>query len=210
MMKCEIVRDLIPLCIDGCSSEESEALVTEHLEQCRECAEVYQAMQQNEPAEAVSLPSFEENPLRLWQATVLQSVLLFLSFAMLVFGVFLEWRIPSGFLNGSVAVGFVVPVTAFLLSLVNWNFIRFYKSKRQFQLISVLVFLILVLCADVFSAYHYGMNWSEIFADASAKDIFEFVLSPLNPFLINAAVSALMCAAVSFFSGRFGRMTGKS
>lgn len=37
MNKCEIVRDLIPLCIDKVASESSELMVNEHIESCPEC-----------------------------------------------------------------------------------------------------------------------------------------------------------------------------
>ena len=36
-MKCEVVRDLIPLVIDDVASEESRNLVGEHLETCEAC-----------------------------------------------------------------------------------------------------------------------------------------------------------------------------
>lgn len=37
MMKCEIIRDLIPLYLDKVCSEDSRKLVEEHLEECSEC-----------------------------------------------------------------------------------------------------------------------------------------------------------------------------
>ena len=36
-MNCEIIKDLIPLYIDGCCSKESERAVEEHLSVCSEC-----------------------------------------------------------------------------------------------------------------------------------------------------------------------------
>lgn len=38
---CEIIKDLLPLYIDGVLSEESNKLVAEHLESCNECKEYY-------------------------------------------------------------------------------------------------------------------------------------------------------------------------
>lgn len=37
-MKCEIIRDLLPLYADGLTSEESNRLIEEHIESCSECA----------------------------------------------------------------------------------------------------------------------------------------------------------------------------
>lgn len=42
---CNVVRDLMPLCIDGAASEESQQMVTEHVAACGECAEVFREMQ---------------------------------------------------------------------------------------------------------------------------------------------------------------------
>lgn len=44
MNNCDIVRDLIPLCIDHVASEESEKLVNEHVESCIECKKVMEDM----------------------------------------------------------------------------------------------------------------------------------------------------------------------
>ena len=37
MMKCEIIRDLIPLYLDNVCSEDSRKLVEDHLSECSEC-----------------------------------------------------------------------------------------------------------------------------------------------------------------------------
>ena len=38
-MKCEVVRDLLPLYVDGVVSEESRKMIEEHLEECDDCRE---------------------------------------------------------------------------------------------------------------------------------------------------------------------------
>ncbi|MBQ8028037.1 MAG: zf-HC2 domain-containing protein, partial [Clostridia bacterium] len=45
-MNCNIVKDLIPLYIDGCCSEESERVVEEHLEDCSECKKLFEEMKE--------------------------------------------------------------------------------------------------------------------------------------------------------------------
>ena len=42
-MKCEIVRDLIPLYCDGLCSEETKAAVKEHIAQCEDCRRLLEA-----------------------------------------------------------------------------------------------------------------------------------------------------------------------
>lgn len=43
-VSCGVIRDLIPNCIDGIASEESEALVREHIARCEECRASYESM----------------------------------------------------------------------------------------------------------------------------------------------------------------------
>lgn len=42
--ECNVVKDLMPLCIDGVASEESQRMVEGHLEECEECAKAYADM----------------------------------------------------------------------------------------------------------------------------------------------------------------------
>ena len=41
-MKCEIIRDLLPLYIDGLTSKESNQEIEKHLKNCEECQKYYQ------------------------------------------------------------------------------------------------------------------------------------------------------------------------
>ncbi len=43
-MKCEIIRDLLPLYIDGLTSKESNQEIEKHLKNCEECKKYYQEM----------------------------------------------------------------------------------------------------------------------------------------------------------------------
>lgn len=43
-MKCEMIRDLLPLYIDGLTSEESNKEIEKHLRTCKECRIYYQEM----------------------------------------------------------------------------------------------------------------------------------------------------------------------
>lgn len=51
-INCNIVKDLMPLYIDGIVSDETAGEIQEHIEQCNECQEEYKALTQN-----LTLPS---------------------------------------------------------------------------------------------------------------------------------------------------------
>ena len=44
---CEVVRDLLPIYVDGLTSEETNRIIKEHLSQCDECAEILRSMTDN-------------------------------------------------------------------------------------------------------------------------------------------------------------------
>lgn len=48
-MKCEIIRDLLPVYADGMASKETVDEVEKHLEQCGECKKVYEDMTSQTP-----------------------------------------------------------------------------------------------------------------------------------------------------------------
>ena len=48
-IKCEVIRDLLPLYVDGVASEESCALIEEHLEECEDCREYLKLLQEDLP-----------------------------------------------------------------------------------------------------------------------------------------------------------------
>ena len=49
---CEVVRDLMPMVLDGTASEKSRAMVDEHIEECEPCKEVFSEMRQEIDKEA--------------------------------------------------------------------------------------------------------------------------------------------------------------
>lgn len=48
-MKCEVIRDLLPLYVDGVVSEESRKLIEEHLSECADCREYCSMLQEEFP-----------------------------------------------------------------------------------------------------------------------------------------------------------------
>ena len=43
-MDCNVIRDLLPLYVDDCCTEQSSDLVKEHLDKCKGCQRIYSAM----------------------------------------------------------------------------------------------------------------------------------------------------------------------
>ncbi len=70
MSECNIVKDLMPLCIDGVASEDSRKLVTNHVWKCEKCAAVYGEYQKELPSPETK-SDFEEaaKALRKWRIT---------------------------------------------------------------------------------------------------------------------------------------------
>ena len=155
-MDCNVIKDLLPLYVDECCSEESARLVAEHLDACESCRKIYDQMRE-------ICQSYEEKPNTVklrrvsdWKASFLQSVMLFVSFAIITLGVILEGSTPTGNTNGLWAVALIIPATGYLLSLANWFFVRVYKSRKMFSYGSCVATLTITLLGYVWASIHYA------------------------------------------------------
>ncbi len=208
-MDCNVIHDLLPLYIDACCSEESARIVEEHVECCNACRKLLEEMKV--PTEIYSVTESPKKFCRLseWKASVLQSVLLFVSFALITVGVSLEAQIPSGLMNGFWALSLVVPSTAFLLSLANWYFMRLYKNRKSFSNCSFLITLAIAVCAYIWAFFHYEINLylSEI------NFIEELISGGLNYLLLLCGVgiflTAVFCVLSEVLSNKYAKMLGK-
>lgn len=72
--QCNIVRDLMPLTIDGAASEDSRRMVEAHVAECEPCAEVYRAMKAA-PPESQPISSDAERMIRALYRKKLRRVL---------------------------------------------------------------------------------------------------------------------------------------
>lgn len=63
-IKCEVIRDLLPLYIDGIASKESQRIVDEHLENCEECRKYMALLQEELSEDEESAFADETAPLR--------------------------------------------------------------------------------------------------------------------------------------------------
>ena len=155
-MDCNVIKDLLPLYVDECCSEESTKLVAEHLENCESCRKFY-----NQMCETCQVHEEKPNSVKLhrvsdWKASVLQSLMLFVSFAIITAGVILEGSTPTGKTNGLWAVALIIPATGYLLSLANWFFVRVYKGRKMFSYGSCVATLTITLLGYVWATIHYA------------------------------------------------------
>lgn len=189
-MDCNVIKDLLPLYVDECCSAESAKLVADHLAVCEGCRRVHRRMCESGgvPVEAPETVRFHR--VSGWKASLIQSVMLFISFAVMTLGVILEGSTPSGDKNGLWAMALIVPAAGYLLSLANWFFLRVYKSRKCFSLGSCLVTLGLILLGYVWAALHYGGGLSA-------------------GFLPGGALSLLFCWVSEVLSNQYARLLGK-
>lgn len=208
-MECNVVKDLIPLYIDNCCSEESVKLVKEHIESCQSCKALYESMKT--PAMAAPAAPAPKKLTRIndWKASILQSVLLFASFAIITVGVALEAATPSGLANGYWALTLVIPATGFLLSLANWYFVRLYKSRKSFSNCSLLATIGAMLCAYVWAGFHYQFNYLEPLTGRSFLEFFEVLFAMIRLFGIGIILIVVFCVLSKVLSGKYAAMLGK-
>ncbi len=208
-MNCHVVRDLIPLYIDGCCSEESAIIVKEHIEGCDACKKLLEDM--NTPANVVSVSKAPAkfNKLNDWKASVLQSVLLFLSFGLITIGVALEAGTGSGLMNGFWAMNLVVPSTGFMLSMVNWYFVRVYKDRKRFSSFSLITTLAITLCAYIWSGFHYEMDLLAVFSEYNFIEAFDAMQSVLFFHGLGIVLTVVFCILSKTLSNQYAKMLGK-
>lgn len=199
-MNCNVIQDLMILYTDDCCSEESKVLVEEHLKNCPACQKALADMNAELPQPPRISKVKEFSRVNLWKASLLQSILLYVSFALLVFGVFRESTTPEGSANGLWAFALIVPVTGFLLSLANWYFLRLYPSRKGFSNASLLCTAVMILLGDLWAVLHYGHTLLNLFTGS----VFSTGLLILGCVLGLALILASRLAA-----DRYARLSGK-
>ena len=208
-MNCNIVKDLIPLYIDGCCSEESEKVVEEHIRDCGDCKRLLEDMKSSSDIITVSESPKTFSKLNDWKASVLQSGLLFLSFALITVGVAQEARTPSGIGNGFWALNLVIPATGFMLSLANWYFIRVYKNRKSFSLFSLIATLGITLCAYIWSGFHYELNVFELFSECDFVEFLDVMQGILFLNGLGIVLTIVFCTLSKILSNQYAKMLGK-
>ena len=210
-MNCEIIKDLIPLYIDGCCSKESERAVEEHLSDCSECKKLFEEMKEPTDIIAASVSPKALSKINELKPSVLQSVLLFTSFGLIIIGVAVEAYAGSDSLgNGLFAFNLVVPATGFMLSLANWYFVRSYKNRKVFSDCSSLITLGITVVAYFWTAFHYEeMGFLEMFKGVSLTGFFDTLHGIL--FLLGGGIvlTIVFCVLSKILSNKYAEMLGK-
>ncbi|MBO5228226.1 MAG: zf-HC2 domain-containing protein [Lachnospiraceae bacterium] len=209
-MNCDVVKDLIPLYIDECCSEESGQIVREHIEGCEACRKLLEDMKGLSDMKPVPKAPVMFSKINDWKASVLQSALLFLSFALITIGVALEAGTSSAhLLNGFWACNLVIPATGFMLSLANWYFVRHYKNRQSFVDYSFVITLGITLCAYIWACFHYELNLFELFAGCSFVEGLKTMqlLLLFNGFGI--LFTTVLCILSKYLSDKYAKMLGK-
>lgn len=203
-MECNIIRDLIPLYIDECCSKESADMVKEHIGSCKECKELYEDMKKPSDISSDLPASVKLNKIDMWKASILQSILLFISFALIIVGVASESVTPYGITNGTWALSLIVPATGFMLSLSNWYFLRFYKSKKSFSTASAILNLGITMLGYFWGLFHY-----DVFARAFAASLEFMNFIILIHFCFGILLTAAFCVTSKLLSSRYATYMGK-
>lgn len=195
-MNCDIIKDLIPLYIDGVCSDESRYAIETHLTKCESCKALYEAMSAPVETEKAYKAVKKTHKIHLWKASILQSVLFFLSFLTITVGVAFEASTGINDGNGDWAAALVVPATGFLISLVNWYFVRLYKSRMSFSLFNALfTFLGIALCGS-WAVWHY-------------TGFIQFALVGAGFVFSNILVTIALTVASYLLSSLYARLLGK-
>ena len=211
-MNCEIIKDLIPLYIDGCCSKESERAIEEHLKGCSECKMLFEEMKKPTDIIAASVSPKAFSKINDWKASVLQSVLFFVSFGLIIIGVAAEAYVGADSLgNGMFAFNLVVPATGFMLSLANWYFVRSYKNRKVFSDCSSLITLGITVGAYFWTAFHYEeMGFLELFKGVSLGGFFDTLHGILFLFGGGIVLTGVFCVLSKILSCKFAEMLGKN
>lgn len=152
-MECDVVRDLIPLYLDGCASPGSVRAVENHIAGCPGCRACLE--RSGAPLPEVEIVAPRAGRVSQWRASMLQSALFFAYFAVLTVGVAKEAATPVGLLNGFWGCSVVVPAAGALLGLVNWYFAGLYPGRRPFVAGSVVCTAVCTLGCFAWALWYY-------------------------------------------------------
>lgn len=210
-MNCNIVKDLIPLYIDGCCSEESERVVEEHLKDCSECKKLFEEMKELTDIIVTSESPKAFSKINDWKASVLQSVLLFISFGLITIGVACESATTYDDLrNGFFAINLVVPATGFMLSLANWYFVRIYKNRKTFSNSSSIITLCITACAYIWTIFHYDeLGFVEMFKGVDLVGFLDIMQGVIFLCGIGFLLTMVFCLLSKILSNKYAEMLGK-
>lgn len=205
-MDCNIIIDLLPLYVDGYCSDETKAIVKKHLEVCEKCRKLFDDMRTPTDVIPMHHAPIILNKINDWKASVLQSVLLFLSFAVITITVALEANTPPGPTNGLWTSNFIIPTTGFMLSLANWYFVRLYRNRKVFSNYSSFATFGFTLFGYVWSVFHYKINLLDLLVAGSFTKNLHMLFWHHG---IGIFLTMIFCIFSKFLSNQYAKMLGK-
>ncbi len=212
-MKCNIIRDLLPLYVDECCSDESKNAVEEHINACAECREIIENMKATQEIPEADYSPAKFSKINDWKASLIQSALLFISFAIITAGVAIEASTSvHSIANCMAAFNVVIPATGFMLSLANWFFVRHYKSRKSFSDFSSLATFFFTACGAIWAGFHYDFSifyFIELLFEISFTDFIEMIPILLFKFGIGGIFTAVCCVLSKVLSDKYAKMLGK-
>ena len=158
-MNCNIIQDLLPLYIDEICSPETKAAVEEHLKTCPVCKKTYEAMVRDVPEQLRPVDGVPEKTvylrIRRQMGTLLLCAILFIAFLSISFGVVNEIGDHS-WQPGLFAVVFVVPCTAFLLSMGSVIVMSRISYRPWFSWVSAGITLVSCIAGEIYALIYYS------------------------------------------------------
>lgn len=161
-LACEVIQDLIPLVIDGVASEESEALVMQHIQTCGLCLELYDDMQK-----PIITQKKESHLLRSMQKKVVLKEALLLA-------------IGVAFVNYLIGNGYLMFVNIFVLPMIGTCSYLILRRKWYYAVLGLVVFM---------SVYTIGTVL--VLPTHSLSELF-FIIPALVLLLIGVGIGALL------------------
>ena len=146
---CDLIRDLLPLYLDGVCSDASRRAVKAHLAGCADCRRALAEMEAG-----LDLPNIRRRWANSLLAAILLTALLFTAAGVMVEG---GWHtLPQG----RAALWLVVPGVSFFLSLIHYFFAREYRSAPLFAAVSGGLTALLCLGGDALALWYYR-GWGQ-------------------------------------------------
>ncbi len=134
---------------------------------------------------------------------IMQISLIVISLALIVIGIAFEKSTPLGWTNGLWTFALIVPTTAFLVSVINWSFIQFYKSRKMFSNFSSLITLVFTFCSYIVVAFHYGGHKHDTIM------ILQYLFMILQLYFWIIAIVIAVCVLSKILSNAYAKMVGK-
>ena len=163
-MNCDIIKDLLPLYVDGICSKETEQAVREHLKTCDACRTVYEDMCRAViPAAPTAVPNEKGIYLRIRRqlGNFLICAIIAILVAAIAFCGLTEWE-DHNWPQGVFSLCIIIPATGLLASMLNLFFCREYPSRPWFCRVSALITFGICVLGDLYAIPHYDYpeNWA--------------------------------------------------